>query len=138
MKLRSAYESRLERKARRKRKLFAALARSPAKTAISRGVDAAPKPKTPAPGQPRQLSLSDRRLDVETGRSVKLGEKVPPASPLRDHNDNSGTEAAWLVCPAAGDRALPHFSAQLQIALAVLQTMIPSPLSPASLEQHRC
>ena len=50
---------------------------------------------------------------------MKLGEKVPSkASPLRDHNDNSGTEAArqWLFVQPLATVPFLTFSAQLQIA----------------------
>jgi hypothetical protein len=56
---------------------------------------------------------------------VKLGEKVPSkASPLRDHNDNSGTEAAWLFVQPLATVPFLTFSAQLEVAFG-LQTIIP-------------
>jgi len=48
-------KSRLKEKPGRKAKLFAALRKVARKTAIRDGLIAAPKPKTPAPGQRTQL-----------------------------------------------------------------------------------
>jgi len=48
---------------------------------------------------------------------VKLGEKVlSKASPSRDRNDNSGSEAAWLFVQPLATVPFLTFSAQLQIA----------------------
>src|ERR1019366_532767 len=52
---------------------------------------------------------------------------------LGGRNDILAPEGGVALCPAAGDRALPHLQrAARDRLLAVLQTIIPLTLSPAS------